>query len=201
MERDLNKFYKSRSSWRKTDEETMRFKAAVCIADVQDGASVLDLGCRDGGLKSFLPKDINYKGMDIADEFRSEEIVIGDISKGLPFDGDYFDYIFAIEVCEHTTNPFRVFREVYRVLKSHGYFIISVPNPYHFKEVLWNLFNINDRQGHIFSWTRQAMTAFGETAGFRLVEMGGTYFHPPIPMKGLLSRSIVYKFSKASFEL
>lgn len=196
MERDLKEYYNQRSTWRRSDEETMRFRAAARIADVSKDCKVLDLGCRDGGLKKFLHSGIMYKGMDIAEEFRSDEIVIGNISEAIPFEDNFFDFVFAIEVCEHTTNPFNVFREVWRVLKHGGYFVVSVPNPYHFKEIIWNVFRVPDRQGHIMSWTRQAMAEFGKTAGFELIRTGGTYFYPPIPACGLWSRSIVYKFRK-----
>ncbi len=195
-ERDLKEYYSRRSSWRRSDEETMRFKAASKIAQVPDRAFVLDIGCRDGGLKNFLPSGVVYRGMDIAEEFRSEDIAVGDASHGIPFDDNFFDFVFAIEVCEHATDPFTIFRETNRILKPEGFFIVSVPNPYHFKEIIWNIFRVPDKQGHIFSWTRQAMIQFGTLAGFKLIKTNGTYFHPPIPAKGLCSRSIIYKFQK-----
>lgn len=196
MERNLKEYYGKRSAWRRSDEESIRFRSVSGIAHVKSGDYVLDIGCRDGGLKKYLPDGIIYKGMDIAEEFKSDDIIIGDAGLGIPFDDNHFDFVFAVEVCEHATNPYNIFREAYRVLKPRGKFIVSVPNPYHFKEIIWNLLAIEDRQGHIFSWTRQAMTAFGQTAGFRLLKTGGTYLHPPIKIGGLLSRSIVYKFKK-----
>jgi SAM-dependent methyltransferase len=87
-----------------------------------------------------------------------------------------------------------VLSEIRRILSPGGVLILSVPNPYHIKELIWNLFRIADRQGHIYSWTRQTMTALGAMNGFRLEETGGTYLHPPIPMVALLARSIVYRF-------
>jgi SAM-dependent methyltransferase len=174
----------------------MRLKATAKLAAIPENSTVLDLGCRDGGFREFLPPSTIYRGMDIADEFEAEHIIIGDISQGLPFEDEFYDYVFAVEVLEHTTNPYNIFKEVKRILKPGGYFVLSVPNPYHFKEVIWNIFKIPDRQGHIFSWTRQAMTEFGKTAGFTLEKTGGNYIHPPIPARGLLSRSIIYKFKK-----
>jgi SAM-dependent methyltransferase len=195
-ERDLKQFYGKRAAWRRSDQESMRLKAAAKLADLPDNSIVLDLGCRDGGMREFLPETTTYKGMDIAEEFRADNIVIGDISQGIPFEDESFDFVFAIEVLEHTTNPYNIFKEVKRILKPGGYFVLSVPNPYHFKEIIWNLFRIPDRQGHIVSWTRQTMTEFGNTAGFSLEKTGGNYLHPPIPARGLLSRSIIYKFKK-----
>ena len=85
--------------------------------------------------------------------------------------------------------------EIRRILKKEGTLILSVPNPYHFKEILWNIFRVKDRQGHIFSWTRQAMTCMAEFTGFKVVNTSGTYLHPPIPSNGFLSRSFIYKMN------
>ncbi len=73
---------------------------------------------------------------------------------------------------------------------------ITVPNPYHVKEIIWNLFRVADKQGHIYSWTRQTITRLGEMNGFRLQNWGGTYFYPPIPAPWMLARSVAYKFVK-----
>jgi len=100
-------------------------------------------------------------------------------------------------VLEHVPHPFFTLSEIHRVLGRHGVLVLSVPNPYHVKEIIWNIFRIPDRQGHMYGWTRQTMTRLGEMNGFRLEQSGGTYLHPPIPMFALLARSIVYRFVKA----
>jgi hypothetical protein len=56
-----------------------------------------------------------------------------------------------------------IFKEVKRVMKKDDHFILSVSNPYHFKELIWNLFKIKYPQGHIYSWTRQAMILLNDT--------------------------------------
>ena len=193
----LRTFYRARSGWRSGGEERMRQRKAAALARVPSGAAVLEIGCRDGGLRRFLPPGIRYQGMDIAPEFAAGDILIRDVSEGIPFPDASFDHVFCIEVLEHVPNPFGAIAEIRRVLKSDGVLVLSVPNPYHVKELIWNLLRIPDRQGHIYGWTRQNMTALGAMNGFRLEAWGGTYLHPPIPMIALLARSIVYRFRKA----
>jgi len=194
---ELAGFYRERSAWRSRGEETMRFRAATRLARVAPGAAVLDIGCRDGGLRRFLPSDVRYKGMDITPEFAGPDITIRDVSDGIPFPDAGFDHVFCIEVLEHVPNPWGALAEIHRVLRPGGVLALSVPNPYHVKELIWNVLRIPDRQGHIYGWTRQNMTRLGEMNGFRLDGFTGTYLHPPIPMFALLARSIVYRFVKA----
>ena len=193
---ELQGFYRARSGWRSRGEERMRFRAAARLARVAPDAAVLDIGCRDGGLQAYLPPGIRYQGMDISPEFTAPAIVIQDISAGIPFPDASFDHVFCIEVLEHVPNPFGALTEIHRVLRPGGVLALSVPNPYHAKELIWNLLRIPDRQGHIYGWTRQNMTKLGEMNGFRLDGVAGTYLHPPIPMFALLARSIIYRFVK-----
>jgi SAM-dependent methyltransferase len=193
---ELQGFYRARSAWRSGGEERMRFRQAARLARVAPGAAVLDIGCRDGGLRHFLPADVRYQGMDITPEFAGPDIVIRDISDGIPFPDAMFDHVFCIEVLEHVPNPYGALTEMHRVLRPRGALVLSVPNPYHVKELIWNLLRVPDRQGHIYGWTRQTMTRLGEMNGFRLAGFAGTYLHPPIPMFALLARSIIYRFVK-----
>jgi SAM-dependent methyltransferase len=195
---ELREFYRARVGWRSSGEERLRFRAAARLARVRPCSAVLDIGCRDGGLRKLLAPDVRYQGMDIAPEFEAPDILVRDVSLGIPFPDGAFDYVFGIEVLEHVPNPHGTLTEIHRVLTPEGILILSVPNPYHMKEIIWNLFRIPDRQGHLFGWTRQTMTRLGETCGFRLEATTGTYFHPPVPMSiPLLARSIVYRFRKS----
>ena len=194
--RELTAFYTARTAWRSPGEERMRFRKAARLARVPTGAAVLDIGARDGGLRGFLPPGVKYQGIDIAPEFAGSDVLIQDISNGIPFPDGAYDFVFCIEVLEHVPNPYGTLGEIHRVLKPGGVLVLSVPNPYHLKEIIWNVLRIPDRQGHIYGWTRQTMTKLGEMNGFRLERTGGTYLHPPIPMWALLARSIVYRFVK-----
>ena len=189
-------FYSDRHAWRSAGEERMRFRKATRLAHVGPGATVLDIGSRNGDLRNYLPADVRYQGIDIAPEFAAPHVMVHDISAGLPFDDASFDFVFMIEVLEHVPRPYDTLGEIRRVLRPAGVLMLSVPNPYHFKELIWNVFRIGDRQGHIYSWTRQTMTRLGEMNGFRLESFGATYLYPPVPAFGLFGRSIVYRFVK-----
>ena len=195
---ELTEFYRARSKWRSSREETTRFRRAAALARVPEWSRVLDIGAREGGLRSFLPESVKYQGIDITPEFASDSVMTRDISEGIPFPDASYDVVFCIEVLEHVPNPFAALGEINRVLRDGGVLVVSVPNPYHMKEIVWNLFRTPDRQGHIYSWTRQAMTRLGEMNGFRIDAYGGTYLHPPVPAPPLLARSVIYRFVKDS---
>ncbi len=177
--RGLAEFYIARSAWHSPAEERMRFRKAAALARVPAGAAVLDIGARDGGLLRVLPDRVRYQGIEIDPAYAAPDVRIHDISQGIPFAADCYDFVFCLEVLEHLPNPFGTLSEIHRVLRTGGVLVLSVPNPYHFKEIIWNVFGIPDRQGHFYAWTRQTMTKLA-----------------PIPMVSLLARSIVYRFVK-----
>src|ERR1044071_8074 len=104
--RELTAFYTARTAWRSPGEERMRFRKAARLARVPAGAAVLDIGARDGGLRGFLPPGVKYQGIDIAPEFAGPDVLIRDISNGIPFPDGAYDFVFCIEVLEHVPNPY-----------------------------------------------------------------------------------------------
>src|SRR5260370_12627705 len=151
----------------------MRFRKAAARARVPAGAVVLDVGARDCGLPRFLSREVSSQGIDIAPEFARTDVLIQDVSHGLPFPDGSYDYVFCIEVLEHVPNPFGTLTEIQRVLKPGGVLILSVPNPYHLKEIIWNLLRIPDRQGHLYAWTPHAITQPAEMNRPLLQRSGG----------------------------
>src|SRR5207244_13365196 len=129
-------FYRARYDWRNPREERMRFRKATRLAQVRPGGAVLDIGSRNGDLRKYLPSDVKYQGLDIAPEFAAPQILIHDITSGLPFADASFDYVFMIEVLEHTPTAYNTAGEIHRVLRPGGVWMVSVPTPYHVREII-----------------------------------------------------------------
>lgn len=79
-----------------------------------------------GALKDYLPKDIQYQGIDFE---KGEGIMAYDIEKGIPFDNKSFDVVVSLDVLEHLENIHLVFREMLRVARNEV--VIGLPNMSH----------------------------------------------------------------------
>lgn len=117
---------------------------AVAIAKkyTTSGAVMLDYGAGNGlFLKKIADEGFrNLFGVDI-DDYRVyadqasgliKQYVLIDVStERLPWPDDFFDAVTAWEVMEHLENTYFAIRELARVIKPGGYFILSMPNVLH----------------------------------------------------------------------
>lgn len=98
---------------------------------VHSNLRCLDLGCGQGDfilrVKENFP-DIEMQGADGKIYREGLGIKEVDFNKGLPFDDNYFNIVFSIEVIEHIENPRLFVREISRILKPGGKAFISTPN-------------------------------------------------------------------------
>lgn len=105
------------------------------LVDFGGARSLLDLGCGKGGDLLEMGKwlgtdarlvgiDSSQKGVDVARESASGdpriELVLHDVSQGLPFDDESFDIVYSMNMLECITDKDALLREVHRVLKPGG---------------------------------------------------------------------------------
>ncbi len=110
---------------------------------VEKGIRVLDFGCGSGYMTqrigeyaetlSLVAKDVIYPCEVEPSFFKYSKVECRKIGleSEIPFEDNFFDIVYAIEVLEHTSRPYDFINESLRVLRAGGLLIISVPNLMH----------------------------------------------------------------------
>lgn len=118
-------------------EKSAVIAAAKLVKELMppDG-QLCDLGSRDEILSKYLPKHVQYFGVDIYPT--GDKTIYSNIEEKIFFQDDRFDSVLAIDVLEHTNDIDSAIRELLRVTK--GCFIINLPNELYFRYRLRFLF-------------------------------------------------------------
>lgn len=100
-----------------------------------EGSMLLDIGCGNGFIsEQFLDRFVVH-GLDVSENALSlakkKGIVTQKIDENLtelPFESGSFDVVICLDVLEHLKDPEQMTREIHRVLKKDGRYIVCVPN-------------------------------------------------------------------------
>lgn len=90
---------------------------------------LLDVGCGKKPYQEMCTNVSDYIGIEIDDDYPLEK-KLADYTydgKNMPFHDKSFDCALSVEVIEHVFNPDVFFKEVNRVLKIDGLFLMSTP--------------------------------------------------------------------------
>lgn len=134
----IKKYYKDRGILFKD-----KMLANEIFMNITNFSRVLDAGCgSDAAVISKYCKNAGEAiGVDVLTKFRVPPWVktyTADL-ESLPFKDNYFDVIISKDVCEHLSRPFKVFKELRRVLNPKGKIIIVTPNKYSYSSVISNM--------------------------------------------------------------
>lgn len=162
---------------------------------------ILDLGFGSGILErelERLDRDLEIFGSDISQNsvedaskrFPHWSFSVGDATS-IKFPNNFFDCVIALEVLEHIASfsLFKVLREVNRVLKKNGFFIVSVPLNEDLKAMLEKGMNPN---AHMRAYQPELLKAELEIGGFKILKEKILYaFHRFYKLKSFISKVLL----------
>jgi SAM-dependent methyltransferase len=95
--------------------------------DLTSNLVVGDVGSYDvnGSYKTLMPDKFSYFGIDYQDGPNVDIVMTSMYS--MPVEGNYFDVIISGQCFEHVKNPFKLMKELSRVTKPGGLFILTAP--------------------------------------------------------------------------
>lgn len=175
-----------------------RFSQILEVVKPVSGA-ILDVGCHSGTFTQKLLAKVGTKkvyGVDIspgAIAAIKKRIPFGEfkVADGinLPYEDNFFEAVFCLEMLEHVDNPIKVLSEIHRVLKKGGYAIILVPTDnrmFKFIWFLWTLYYPVWRHAHVQSFKNNELEKILEKLNFK--KINSQTFN-----LGMLKRVVCYK--------
>lgn len=184
---------------------------------------VLDLGCESGSLilKRIVSKikDPQIFGIDIdpkaVKEAKKRGVIAiqADLEMPLPYKANFFNLVSANQIVEHLVNTDLFLKEIFRVLKPHGYLILSTENLASWHNIFalimgWQAFSqdvselkrvgnpltlIRSRKPkwtqHLKIFTLRGLREAVELAGFEIEKVFGAGYYPfPPSISATLSK-------------
>ncbi len=139
---------------------------------------ILDIGIGHGWVEELIEnRDVELYGNDISDQAikdvkrRFQGKFLTQSLYNLKYKKNFFDTIFLLEVLEHVppSMTFKVLSDIRNILKSQGYFILSVPT----NEGLEHMFG--NPNGHVRMYTIPLISAELQLAGFKVIKLKTLY--------------------------
>lgn len=95
------------------------------LMKIPAGARLLDVGCGGSPYKRWLPKGVEYTGLDI-DGVATADIAVAP-GQPWPVESGSYDYVLCTQVLEHVVDFEGTLTEIHKALKRGGRLITTVP--------------------------------------------------------------------------
>ena len=110
-----------------------RIEISTQFASLNDNSVILDVGCREGYLLKTI-RNFNQsckcygieKNPKVLEMIKTCDTRVADVTD-LPFENNFFDKVFVLDVLEHVGDLDKAIDEIKRVLKNNGNIILSGP--------------------------------------------------------------------------
>lgn len=168
------------------------FRVLFSFVGVQDDLRVIDIGCGVGSnLRLLQSMGFKLVGMDsemysllqTRKSLSTVPLVNGDVMR-LPVKADGIDLILASDILEHLDEDTIAIREIYRVLKSEGKVIFTVP-------AFRSLWGVQDIAGmHRRRYSKKELLKKIEGEGFKILR--SSYFNFFLFFPILIGRRIIH---------
>jgi 2-polyprenyl-3-methyl-5-hydroxy-6-metoxy-1,4-benzoquinol methylase len=141
---------------------------------------LLDIGCNFGFFLSVCEPHFDTYGLDISDHAISlahkytpgSKLTCHDVEQSLPFAEGTFDVVTAWDTIEHITNCGSLLREVRRVLKYRGLFVLSTPNRWSMNSLLFGKdYWFKADRSHVTLYSRRTINENLLKEGFSHIEI------------------------------
>lgn len=84
--------------------------------------SLLDVGCRDAILSTYITPSIRYTGVDLVPGPKVAKVC--NIEEGIPYEDNTFDAVAALDLLEHTDDIWHSFEELVRVARRKVFVVL-----------------------------------------------------------------------------
>ena len=145
------------------------------IRDLQEHASVLDVGCGTGGLLELIEGEnpgLSLFGLDLTRPagFRAHSAFVAGSALALPFRDASFEVVLCAHVLEHLADPFVALGELRRVAVADGLVYVETPShrsvAFGFGHSFW------DDPTHVRPYSPEALRRAMQHSGLRPVAWG-----------------------------
>jgi ubiquinone/menaquinone biosynthesis C-methylase UbiE len=146
---------------------------------------ILDIGCHGGTFTNRIQRKFKNRkiyGIDISrnaiayaqKKYQKIDFLVAKAEK-LPFKDKSFDFVTCFEVLEHVERPDKVIREILRVLKDDGNFLVIVPTENLLFRTIWAVWTKLGpgriwKHTHIQKFSNHNLDLILEHSGFRILK-------------------------------
>jgi len=161
------------------------FETVLQLADLRDGLMIADIPSGGCYLESYISDDVRITSVETSAEFiraagdsTKSTSILCENPTNIPLPGQRFDRVISLAGAHHLSDQCAFYREVYRLLKSEGVFVLAdVRAGTGVDRFLNEFINQHNSMGHQGNFLAAATRDKLEAAGFDVVHDQPMSYH------------------------